>query len=128
MNNMTKKVTLICSFVTSASAMTVIFNGCSNTPNDYFTFTAEENEYCIKSCVPKLNPESDTTVTLKIPGCVDGNQVSLKEQAFNWENYTAFPNLKVNLIFEKVGNTYVQMPDSCVYMFKEATNSSKKIK
>ncbi|MBQ9335631.1 MAG: BspA family leucine-rich repeat surface protein, partial [Alphaproteobacteria bacterium] len=127
MNNIVKMMPVIGVCVVSVDATTIVFNGCSNTLNSYFTFTAGENEYCIKKCVPNLNPDTEVIVTLKIPGSVDGNQVSLCEEAFNWGKDADFPNLNVNLIFEKVGNTYVQMPVNCAYMFKETTNSSKKI-
>lgn len=118
MNNMVKTMSVIGICMASAGATTIIFNGCSNTPNDYFEFTSSGHEYCIGKCAPKLNPASTTTITIKIPGSVNGNQVSLDEEAFDWSAYWFnFDNLRVNLIFEKVGNTYVLAPSGCSYMF-----------
>ena len=123
MNNMVKTMSVIGICMASAGATTIIFNGCSNTPNDYFEFTSSGHEYCIGKCAPKLNPASTTTITLKIPGSVNGNQVSLEKAAFDWSAYwSSFDNLRVNLIFEKVGNTYVLAPSDCLYMFANCRN------
>ena len=77
-------------------------------------------EYCIGKCIPRSNPENLTIVTLKIPGSVDGTQVSLGKQAFDWaKNGANYSNLEVNLIFTKVDNMCVQMPADCSYIFRE---------
>ena len=127
MNNLIKAWVIALFGVMSSYATTIIFNGCSNTPNNYFTFTPGADEYCIAKCTPKINPDSETTIKLKIPGAVYDNQVSLGAKAFDWSGYQGnFANLKlVYLIFEKVGNTCVRMPDDCSYIFREYNTLSK---
>lgn len=48
--------------------------------------------------------------------------MSLSSDAFRWNtqsDLSVYKNLKVNLIFEKVDDTYVKIPVNCAYMFRE---------
>ena len=127
MNNMGKVASVVGVCMESVTATTVIFNGCNNTANDYFSFTSGGgDEYHIGSCIPKSNPVNPTTVTIRVSGSVDGNQVSLGERAFDWSQYGSdYSNLKVNLIFEKTNDKYVQMPQNCAWMFIESDKPNK---
>ena len=131
MNTSIKMLVAVPLISLSGNATTIMFNGCTNTNNNsrnlYFNFTSKAgDEYCIDSCVPKSNPGISTNITLKIPGAVNGRQVSLGEEAFNWSKYEEeYSNLNVNLIFEKVGNMRVQMPTNSDAMFRESSALSK---
>ncbi len=48
----------------------------------------------------------------------------MEEQAFNWEGYTGFSNLRVNLVFETVDGVKTQLPANCYSMFKETGNTT----
>ncbi len=140
MNSFTKTLVTVsfCISVGSCTTSTTItFDGCTNTNNNsdnsYFTFTAGGgDEYCISSCVPKEN-NIGGTVTLVIPALVNGNPVSVLQQAFCWDTYNTdlYSALNVELEFQSAidantGDTkYVLFPASCVNMFRECRNSER---
>ena len=126
MNTFAKILVTVPLMAVSGSATTITFNGGNTDNTSYFTFnTLQDNEYCITKCRPNSNPDTETIVTLIIPGSVDGKQVSLGEGAFDWSSYTDFSNLKVELIFKAVDDVKVKMPQICSYMFQEIKAASK---
>ena len=127
MNTFAKILVTVPLMAVSGSATTITFNGGNTDNTSYFTFnTLQDNEYCITKCRPNSNPDTETIVTLIIPGSVDGKQVSLGEGAFDWAEYGAeYSNLEVNLIFMKVNGLCVQLPNKCEAMFKESSATSK---
>ncbi len=95
------------------------------------------SEYCIATCIPKQN-NAEGTVKLIIPALVNGNQVSVLEQAFRWDVYNtdAYSPLNVELVFQSVDATvlgtkvtkYVDFPASLREMFKECNDDDNDTK
>ena len=128
MNMIKKVVALLCPSILVAGATTVTFQGCNNTPNEYFIFTANEgNNNQIGKVSLKNNIPADALqdVTLVVPGAYTRNgkqfQTYIAQETFKdirderEVEYDKRLRLKLQLINE--GNKFVKSTTNWEKMF-----------
>ena len=123
-----KIVALTCLGTFAAGAQTIVFNGCNNTPNKYFTFTAyngNNNHIAKVSLKNNIPADACRDITLVIPAVYERNgqqyQTCNEEEAFSdvrdKREVDADKRLNIRIKLEKRGNEFVKMPKNCEGMF-----------